>query len=376
MREKIILIFLIILCIIFASGCWDRVEIERNAFILGLGIDLGSDDNSLIITYQVATLEAFKGEGGGNTKSTEQISIESDSLSKATNSLLRHFGNVPNFTHCKLIVFGEEYARKGIRDSLDYLFRETQIRRLTSVCVAQGQAREVLNSEPKTAPSSAMIIDQIITRNSIINSEIFPFEDVGYIHQNFIRGSDITLVRVIPKKDTIEVSGAGAFKDHRLIGWYTGSEVTGQRFIIGEIEKGLFTLQLPWEKGGKITLNAYNINVSTIPQIQTGDIVLKNKILVEGDIDEVENSIILHSEELLNHWKKAVKDHISSTVNSVYKKGRDIYGVDSFEIDEKMEGYYPEFWEKHKDEWNEIFKTVTLDLDIEVKIRRVGVIEH
>ena len=38
--------------------------------------------------------------------------------------------------------------------------------------------------------------------------------------------------------------------------------------------------------------------------------------------------------------------------------------VDCYEIDEKVEGYYPEFWEKHGKEWDEIFKTVDLFLDI------------
>ena len=78
-------------------------------------------DDNLVVTYQVALLEAFKGEGE-KEKSTQQISIESDSLSEATNTLLRRFGNTPNLSHCKLVVFGEEYARKGIKDSLDYLF--------------------------------------------------------------------------------------------------------------------------------------------------------------------------------------------------------------------------------------------------------------
>ena len=360
---------------IITSGCWDRVEIERNAFILGLGIDL-SDDDRLTLTYQIALLDAFKGEGGEKTKSTQQISITSDSLPDATNELLSYFGNIPNFTHCKLIVFGEKYAKNGIKNSLDFLFRETQIRRITSVCVAEGEAKEILNSGPKTAPSSAMVIDQIITQNSMSNSDIFPFQDVGYLHQNFITGSDIGLARVSMSKDTVEVSGAGVFKDYKLVGWYTGHEVTGLRFILGEIERGSHSVQLPWEDGGRITINAYNIDTSTTPNIVDGNIKVKTKILIEGDINEVENPTpIKESEKLFNHWKKAIEDDIRFTVNSVYKKGRDEYGVDNFEIDRRMESYYPEFWKKHKDEWDELFKTSGLDLDIDVKIRRVGIIE-
>ena len=70
-------------------------------------------DDNLVITHQVALLEALKGKGKG--KSTQQISIESDSLSEATNTLLRRFGNIQIFPIASLLNFGEEYARKGIK---------------------------------------------------------------------------------------------------------------------------------------------------------------------------------------------------------------------------------------------------------------------
>ena len=374
MVKKWILISLMSLYIIFTAGCWDRVEIEKNAFILGLGIDSGKDDN-LVITYQVALLEAFKGEGE-KEKSTQQISIESDSLSEATNTLLRRFGNTPNLSHCKLVVFGEEYARKGIKDSLDYLFREPNLRRITSVCVAKGQAKEILDSEPQMAPSSAMVIDQIITQNSTNNSGIFPFTDIGYLHRNFIRKSDIALVGVKAGKDNVEVLGAGIFKDYKLVGWFNDREVTGQRFILGEIHRGLLTADLPDEMGGRLTLNAYNISAHTIPKITDRNIKIKTKVLVEGDINEVTNpDPLTDTKATLEYWGKAMEDDIRDAIETAFKKGRDTFGVDCFEIDEKIEGYYLKFWNNHGKEWDELFKTMNLDLDIQVKIRRVGLIE-
>ncbi|NLI60829.1 MAG: Ger(x)C family spore germination protein [Clostridiales bacterium] len=374
MYKRILLICLISFCMLIIPGCWDRIEIERNAFILGLGIDLS--DDQLLITYQIALLDAFKGEGGEQSKSTQQISIVADSLSEATKDLLSFFGNMPNFSHCKLIVFGEKYAKKGISDSLDFLFRETDMRRVTSVCVADGEAKEILNIEPKTAPSSAIVIDQIITQNSLSNSDIFPFQDIGYIHHNFVRGSDIGLAKVSVDKGIVKVSGAGLFKDYKLIGWYTDHEVTGLRFILGELKEGYHSVHLPWDEGDRITMNAYNINASTIPKITDGNIVVKSRILIEGDITEIGNPVLVNtSERLIKYWQKAIEDDIRSTINSVYKKGRDIYGVDAFEFDQKIESYYPEFWKKNKDNWDELFKTVELDLEIDVKLRRLGIIE-
>lgn len=357
------------------TGCWDRVEIEHNAFILGIAIDLKENDK-LLITFQLALLESFKGEGTGEGEATEEITVVSNSISEASNSLLKRGNSIPNFTHCKLIVFGEEYAKKGIKNSLDFLFRESDMRRLTSVCVAQGEAKKVLASESKATRSSAIDIDRIITEHSKNNIEISGFQNIGYMHRNFIRNSPLTLAKVRVDKDAIDLAGVGVFKDYKLIGWYTGPEVAGMRFILGVIEMGMYNAELPWDKGGMISMNAYNIHTSTIPNIKGDVISIKTTATIEGDILEIENPTpILNSDKVIKDWERALEHDIGSMINSVFKKGRDVNGVDSFEIDEKIQSYYPEFWEKHKEEWEELFKTVELDVDLDVKIRRVGIIE-
>lgn len=377
MYKKIALLLLLILCLITTTGCWDSVEIERNAFVLGLGID-SEEDGRLTLTFQLALLKAFKGEKGEDGKSTHQMTITSDTIADATRELLSYYGEVPNFTHCKLVVFGEDYAKKGIRDSLDFLFREPELRRVTSVCVSKGRAKDILELEPKMGPSSAMVIDQILTQNSVSNSEIFPFKDIRYLYQNFTRNSDLGLPKVDINQGTARVSGAGVFKDSKLIGWYEGHEVTGLRLILGSINQSFHShsLELPWEEGGKITFNTYNIHSSTVPKLTDGKITLKIDVMIEGDVNEVRNpSPLKNREKLLKEWGRALENDISSNINSVYRKGRDVYGVDTFEIDHRMESHYPEFWNKNKDQWNEIFKTVDLELKVDVKIRRVGIIE-
>lgn len=375
MFKKKGLICFMIFCLIMTTGCWDRVEIERNAFILGIAIDLNENDE-FITTFQIAILESFKGDSGGDSEATQQISISSDNIVKAINELLKHTNSIPNLTHCKLIIFGEEYAKQGIRDSLDFFFRDPDIRRLTSVCVSQGQGKKVLDCKLKSSKSSAISIDQIITENSKSNSEIYGFQDVGYLHQNFIMNLPLVLAKVSANEGEIDVSGAGVFDDYKLVGWYSGEDVTGLRFITGDIKRGILRGKLTSDKGGEIFLNAYNINSSTVPHLKDGNISLKTTINVEGDILDIENPApIQNPEKVIEDWKKALGDDIHSIVDSVFKKGREIYGVDSFEIDLKMESYYPKFWEQNKNHWEEIFKTIELEVEVIVKIRRVGAIE-
>ena len=168
---------------------------------------------------------------------------------------------------------------------------------------------------------------------------------------------------------------AGVFKNRKMVGWFTEKEVTGQRFILSEIHKALLNTDMPWDQGGRITLNAYNIETSIIPKIENNDIMINANILIEGDVNEVGNpKPIEDSDELFELWQKATEKDIESTINLAFKKGRDDFGVDTFEIDERLEGYYPSFWKENKDNWRELFKNTKLNLKIKVKIRRVGII--
>src|SRR5690606_22101349 len=105
------------------TGCWDMVEIETNAFILGIGLDLSKDvegdEERIMVTYQIALpadmlVASGQGEGGGGGASTLNISIEAKNLMMAEQTLMSTLNQVPNYDHLQVVVFGEELSTKGI----------------------------------------------------------------------------------------------------------------------------------------------------------------------------------------------------------------------------------------------------------------------
>ncbi|HHW70674.1 MAG TPA: hypothetical protein GX392_04950 [Clostridiales bacterium] len=59
--KNVTLVIILFVIILFLCGCWDQIEIEKNAFILGIGLDK-SEDGLLNITYQIAVPSGVKGE--------------------------------------------------------------------------------------------------------------------------------------------------------------------------------------------------------------------------------------------------------------------------------------------------------------------------
>lgn len=58
----------LLLCLaLFATGCWDRVEIEERGFVVGAGIDVAGEDDAdkYILTFQFVIPGGLQGMGAG-----------------------------------------------------------------------------------------------------------------------------------------------------------------------------------------------------------------------------------------------------------------------------------------------------------------------
>ena len=62
-------------------------------------------------------------------------------------------------------------------------------------------------------------------------------------------------------------------------------------------------------------------------------------------------------------------------MSDVFNKLVDEYKTDCIEFGRRVQNYYPDFWEKNKDKWKEYFVNTTLELEVDVKVRRLGVIK-
>jgi len=378
-RNSICFYIILLFSIPILSGCWDRREIERNAFILGVGIDAAENDK-IEVTFEIALPQSFAGggEGGetsGGQEPTLDVSIVAEDMVDATNSLLSKLDLFVDFSHLQLVVFGEEYARKGVHEVMDYFFRNPNIRYRTNVVVSAGEAKKVFNFKPKTAKSVSRHINQIIQHNSAENLEIFHLQTIGTIYDNFIRNSPIFLARISHNEKTVDVTGGGVFKEHKLIDWLNGKETYAVRWLQGDtVNGGSLRIKLPENKGGNIGLNIIHSNATLTPVLRDEQITADVKIYVEGDIFSIENSDVEREleEKFILEWEKAFEKYIMENINNTFIKVRDVYDADIFEIDGRMMDYYPKYWAANKERWDEIFKTVELKLDVDVKIRRVG----
>ena len=140
MIRKIWLISLIICFLFFSSGCWDKKEIEEQAFVIGLALDKGNkQDNNIIVTFQIALPQAFVAEAQSD-EPFWNISMEAANITEAEYQLAKEMNQIPNLEHCQVILIGEELAREGLNEYLDFLIRTHEVRRMINIGIVQGNA--------------------------------------------------------------------------------------------------------------------------------------------------------------------------------------------------------------------------------------------
>ena len=359
-------------------GCWDRIEIEKNAFILGIGVDLESDD-ILEVTYQIALPQAMKGgeEGkdGGDSSATLNVTIKGESLKVTEQILMSHIDRFPNYDHLKAIIFGEELSRQGLAEHIDFFFRNPQARRLTKAVVCEGKAKDIFAIQPKTTKSTAQYIDSLLENNNKHTIYMLATIDLTKLEDKFLNNTDFALAKLLLKEGTIDIQGAGIFKAGQLVGWLKPNEVAAVKWTSNQMEKGVFDIP---SLNDQVEITTEIINSSSkISPIFNGDNFTFNvKIKLEFDIGEVSKlDYIVLDETSINKIERALNNEIKELCEKSFYEVRDSYNADVYNFSEKVSNYYPLFWEENKDVWDDYFSRTAILVEVETKMRRVGLVK-
>jgi len=376
MVKKACLILLIALLVFMGSSCWDKKEIEQQAFVIGLALDKGVKTENIIVTFQIALPQAFVAEAQSN-EPFWNISVEAADITAAEYHLSRMINQVPNLEHCQIILIGEELARQGLDNYLDFLIRTQEVRRMVKVGIVQGKAKDVLEIDFKTALMPSFVVAEMMSDNSKHTLELTNFMNVGRLHMADIMGYDFVLARILPLKDKLDMSGGSVFKGLKMVGWLSGEEMMGIRFLRGDVGSGSMNIELPEELGERAMLRIFEARSVMEPELRDERLIAKLKIRIEGDITEIiSDNEKIGETELLNKIQNLFEDDIKKKVKRSFQKVQQEYECDPFMLKEKIKSYYPKFWKQNCSIWDEVYRSTKLEIEAKVLVRRIGEIRH
>lgn len=145
-------------------------------------------------------------------------------------------------------------------------------------------------------------------------------------------------------------------------------------WIRGEVKGGSLEVTGPEEKGKPVTLEILRSKTKLQPRISDGQIFMTVEIKEESNLVETAAMLDLTKPETINKLEKLQAGAIREEVESALNKAQQEYGVDVFGFGEEIHRQYPRQWKEMKKNWSDLFPAVQVEVLVEAKIRRTGLI--
>ncbi|WP_419891017.1 Ger(x)C family spore germination protein [Paenibacillus xylanexedens] len=387
--------FRLIVCIAFLlpllTGCWDRQELNELGIMLGLGVD--KDGDLIKVSAQVVVPnEVSSKSGGGKGTPVTQYQASAPTLFEAIQKLTETSPRRIFMAHIRVLVFGEEYARKeGIYDVTEALMREPTVRPDYYVMVARNTtaskvldvltplenipAEKLFNSLDVSAktwsPTTTVTGDQLMEYMLApgIQPVITGIEVVG----NSERSGNKENIGTIKSPARLNTTGLSIFRKDKLVGWLTEDESKGYNYIRNNVKSTMG--HLPCRNGGNVTFKTLRTKTQRKAKVIGDQPVIHIKIKNVSSIGAVECGIRIGSMKTLKELEKDSEERLielmETSINSVRRK----FHVDIFGFGQEVYHADPKFFKKIEKDWDQYFENLDVTYEANVQIKRVGTLD-
>ncbi|MTI66371.1 MAG: Ger(x)C family spore germination protein [Firmicutes bacterium] len=205
-------------------------------------------------------------------------------------------------------------------------------------------------------------------------SRIPPIMTLGGMSKKMAAKSSFIMQRIVPHKDDIILAGAAIIKGktNKMLGFLGKEETEGLNWLSGK-GKGGIVEAIDKETKEMIIYEIKNIKSKMIPKVENGEISFDVKIESEGKLSEdwlVTSDAF--DEKFIKRAEKTIEDEVMILVNKAIEKTQKEFKVDVSGFGKILSIKYPKVWEEVKDNWDETFSDVPINVDLKIYIRTFG----
>jgi len=379
-KKKTILFLLIIFSIeLLFSGCLDKKEVNELSIVRGLAIDtvdgLGNIQVSAIITNFSKTESDSSSSSPG--LSQEIVTATGKTLLDAIDKLENISSKRIVISHSHVLIFGKDFALKGISDSIDTLERNPFFRNTVYVAIANGKAYDILKTNTKSDTKQASTIDELL-RMFETKSTIYPTRFYTFLLgiKSYSEVGTVPIIKITENSKLLLEETAIFFRE-KMVETLNSNQTLYLQWLLNNIKDRL--ILIPFKEDNKIdnsislyffegktkienkkTERGFNVTIKCAGTAElrgSTDSYFRadNPILIQQVKDTAESYLKKNTEELINFAQHSINRDFIGFGNNIYNN-------------------YPESLENLK--WSEEFPKVTYTVEFSVHIKSVGIIKN
>jgi spore germination protein KC len=397
-----------LLCVLLASslllaGCWDRQEINQLAIIGAVAIDGRPGDFQVSVEiFRPVPSGSSTGGGAGSTPGIRNVAIgqgRGTSILAAMRDLDRKVPRLIYGGHIVTCIVGEELARTDLREILDIWQRDMQLRMSAFLLIAEGTGYDILTRAQGEMESS--IADQVegLARTSSYTGYT-TVSTVWDVITDILSPSKVGVTGIvrlaqgeqppIPRSPgaethanptppalvyTLELAGVAIIKETKLAAMIPVSPISrGVAASQGRIRGTVRDIACPEletdsHNGDTISLKVTHSDTKVEVEMKPA-LKARLRVNIEATLDSQEYETPISAEEMQVIQATAERDISREKAESV--KALQGISCDAFGFAGVIYRKDPKLWASIKDNWDEVFSRLPVEVETRVRVRNVG----
>lgn len=380
MKRSIAFIFSILILSSMLCGCGSQRELNTLVIVMGMGIDTDTNQpNNVKLIAQIVKPNKIKGASSESSGpgTSQQAYYNLDSSASNSFEAIREFTHETNnklyIAHTQVIVIGRDMAMRGIQAPLDFFLKAKETRPTTNIVISSTSAADILDVMPQLDMLPAIHINKLVKAQEA-NSQSREVNIQQFTNIMLSKASSLVvpLISVVQAGEDKELSvkGMAVFKGDKMVGEINEKETRGLLWVKGWIASGAINVDID-DGQGSMEITSSNSELS--PAVKDGKVTMKLKISVDSVLSTQTCHKNLATPEGFKELEKLQSEEIKTEILASLAKAQDM-GTDIFDFGEELHKFDASAWKDMKDNWQAVFPTVQMDIEIESHIRAAGVI--
>lgn len=393
MKQRWIGLILALLTLLpMMTGCWSRKELNDLALVLALGID--KHDQGYEVSVQVLNPgEAGNRQGNGSGGGGGLPVITYQATGKTVpDALQRMHSMAPRrlyLAHIRVLVFGEEMARAGIGNALDFIARNHELRTDFFLLVAKGErAADILKvvTQFEPIPANALYSSILIAHDSwattgkvTLQRFITEFKRDGSqpvlsavrVKGKIEEGQSLDNTNKAQPDTLMQHIGLAVFQQDRLVGWLDEAASKSVNYILNQV--GVTEGYVDDPEGGRVGFRVNRSHCDLTVHLQPNGLpAFRAKLDLEMDLSTVPGNVDLSSAEDIARIEGRIENKYNANTGKYIHYVQTEYGTDIFGFGEVLHREYPQTWKKLREDWPAYFKQVDVQVESDATVRKIG----
>ncbi|MDP1420174.1 Ger(x)C family spore germination protein [Peribacillus simplex] len=374
---KIKRLFMISICLLLITGCWDQNLMKDATLIQTITFDQ-TDEGEFLLGFAIPNIYRNSMDSGQETEA-----INSENLSTVANTpregRIKLNTEIPgnlDSSKNKLVLFGEQFAKGDIYPSLDVIWRDPRSSLSAKLAVVKGKAFDTLSIQPRVESNISQNILYLI--RSTETNTIIPDESIQTLASEILDpGEDIVLplLKIGRNGTTIDVAGVALFDERKLSGTLSQEEST--LFLLLNNKQSKYARFTKYVNGNKeLKMNNFiSLNVDHIKRKLNVSVNDRGEVFVNLNLHLkviVEEYPIGNVPKKVDQLNNKLSNTFTNNAEEVIKKLQKA-NCDAFGIGRRLIAFHHDTW-KEKDKTN-YFKDVKFKSKVDVEIIQHGIVK-